>query len=317
MILVFAGGVGGAKLASGLSRILPPEDLAIAVNTGDDFTHLGLHISPDIDTVTYKLAGVSHPINGWGRAGDSFRAMGALEALGAPTWFNLGDLDLATHIERTRRLAEGETLSEVTAAFASKLGIKHPIIPMSDDAVRTMIKSGAEWLAFQDYFVRLRCEPAVSAITFQGSDAAAVSPQLERILSNHLVEALVIAPSNPFVSVDPILSIKRIRDEMVRRKFKVVAVSPIVAGRALKGPALKMMQELGIEATVVGIAKHYQRFVDGIVIDTGDIALKSLIESLGMRVFVTDIVMRNASDEEAVARNAVKFARDLQDSSRL
>lgn len=312
MILVLAGGVGGAKLASGLTRILSPENLAVVVNTGDDFTHLGLHISPDIDTVTYKLAGISHPTNGWGRAGDTFKVMSALGALGGPTWFNLGDLDLATHIERTRRLAEGETLSEVTASFASKLGIKHAIIPMSDDAVRTMIRSGTEWLAFQDYFVRLRCEPVVSGITFKGSDTAVVSPMLERILSNNLIELMVIAPSNPFVSVGPILSMQRIRDEMVRRKFKVVAVSPIVAGRALKGPALKMMQELGIEPSALGIAGHYQRFVDGIVIDTGDVALKSSIESLGMRVLVSNIVMKDAPGEEAVARSVLDFASDLQ-----
>ncbi len=312
MILALAGGVGGAKLADGLARILAPGELTIAVNTGDDFSHLGLHVSPDLDTVMYTLAGRNNPETGWGLAGETWAFMEALERLGGATWFRLGDQDLATHIERTRRLGAGETLSAVTADLSARLGVRHPIVPMSDDAVRTMVLTDRGRLAFQDYFVRLKCAPRVTAFEFDGAEAARPAPALSSLMRQGAVAACVICPSNPYVSVDPILAVPGIRRWLEARAFPLVAVSPIVGGRALKGPAAKMMGEIGVEVSALGIARHYGGLLDGLVIDTSDESLAPAIEAEGARVAVTGTVMKSAAGRAALAEAVLSFAETLK-----
>ena len=312
MILALAGGVGGAKLADGLAHVVAPDELTIAVNTADDFTHLGLHVSPDLDTVMYTLAGLNNPETGWGLAGESWAFMAALERLGGETWFRLGDQDLATHVERTRRLNAGETLSAVMADLAARLGVRHPIVPMSDDPVRTMVLIDSGRLAFQDYFVRLQCAPRVSGFEFDGAEAARPSPALSSLLRPGAIAACVVCPSNPFVSVDPILAVPDIASWLARRAFPLVAVSPIVGGRALKGPAAKMMAELGAEVSALGIARHYRDLIDGLVIDTSDEALAPAIEAEGPRVAVTGTVMRTAADRARLAENVISIAKTLE-----
>ena len=312
MILALAGGVGGAKLANGLAQVLPPDGLVVAVNTGDDFEHLGLHVSPDLDTVMYTLAGLNNLETGWGRAGETWSFMAALGALGGATWFNLGDRDLATHVERTRRLAAGATLSAVTADFCARLGIKPAVVPMSDQPVRTMVRSDDGWLPFQDYFVRLKCAPRVAGFRFDDADAAAPSPGLGRALGDPALRAIVICPSNPFVSVDPILAVPGVRDALGRRRAPLVAVSPIVGGQALKGPALKMMRELGREPSALGVARHYGALLDGIVIDRQDAGLGAAIEALGMRALATDTIMVDRAAQARLAEAVLGFAAGLK-----
>ena len=312
MILALAGGVGGAKLAHGLARLLPPEQLQIAVNTGDDFVHLGLHVSPDLDSVMYKLAGLNDPARGWGLAGESWHFMEALGRLGGETWFNLGDRDLATHVERTRRLAAGETLSAVTATLCRALGIRHRVAPLSDDPVRTVVLSGDERIPFQDYFVRLKCEPAVSGFVFDGAEAARPSPAFARALADRALEAVVICPSNPFVSVAPILALPAVAAAIAARRVPVVAVTPIIGGEAVKGPAAKMMRELGLRLSASAIAAHYGRSIDGFVVDEADMAEAAAIEALGVRALVAPTLMRTADDERRLAEDTVRFARTLR-----
>lgn len=310
-VLAFAGGVGGAKLAAGLADELAADDLTICVNTGDDFTHLGLHISPDLDTVMYTLAGLNNPETGWGLAGESWAFMDALGRLGGETWFNLGDRDIATHIERTRRLAAGESLSAVTSALCSSLGIAAAIVPMSDEPVRTIVETPDGDLPFQDYFVRLRCEPVVTGFRFEGADAASPSADIERALSDEALSAIVICPSNPFVSTAPIFAVPGIRDALTNRACPMVAVSPIVGGAAIKGPAAKMMRELGADVSALGIARHYRDTIDGLVIDNADAAFSAEIEALGLRVLVTGTVMKTAKDRARLARETLTFATGL------
>ena len=309
MIVALAGGVGGAKLAHGLARVLPPDGLLIAVNTGDDFIHLGLHISPDLDSVMYKLAGINDAVRGWGMADESWAFMAALERLGGESWFRLGDRDLATHVERTRRLADGETLSAVTGALGRRLGIRHTIAPMSDDPVRTMVETvGGERLPFQDYFVRLQCRPEIAAIAFEGAASAAPSPALRDALGHPGLAALVICPSNPFVSIAPILALAPVAAFIADRAVPVIAVSPIIGGRAVKGPAAKMLAEMGLPVSAIGIAAHYGGAIDGLVIDAVDADLAPDIEAMGPRVLVAGPLMREADDERALARAVLEFA---------
>lgn len=306
MILAFAGGVGGAKLANGLARLLDPGALVIAVNTGDDFQHLGLHVSPDLDTVMYNLAGLNNPQTGWGLANETWNVMSALRQVGGPEWFNLGDRDLATHLERTRRLSKGETLSDVTSALCSRFGIGHRIVPMSDEPVMTMVRSGDQWLSFQEYFVARKCEPKVSEFRFYGADLAEPSPGLRSALEDKALRGIIICPSNPFVSIDPILAIPGVRSFITERKIPVVAVSPIVGGRAIKGPALKMMLELGLDPSSIGIARHYRSMLSGLIIDREDAEFAAAIEALGVRVEVTNSVMKDVADQEMLARVALE-----------
>jgi LPPG:FO 2-phospho-L-lactate transferase len=311
-VVALAGGVGGAKLADGLMMLLGAR-LAVVVNTGDDFVHLGLHVSPDLDTVMYTLAGIANPHTGWGIAGETWNFMAQIERLGGPSWFRLGDRDLATHAMRTQRLAAGATLTAITVELCTALQIAAAIIPMSDAPVRTMIRSGDIELPFQDYFVRRACADPVTSIRYDGVEAAAPSPALAAIGN---LDAVVIAPSNPYLSIDPILVIPGMRRWLSSRRTPVVAVSPIVAGAAVKGPAAKIMQELGVPATAAAVAKHYRGLIDGLVIDDADAGLRQEIEAAGIAVRVAPAIMRNAAERAALARLCLAFARDLADERR-
>jgi LPPG:FO 2-phospho-L-lactate transferase len=311
-VLALAGGVGGAKLAEGLAAVLPPGELTVAVNVGDDFEHLGVRISPDIDTVTYTLSGLNNQEQGWGLAGETWQFMDSLERLGGETWFRLGDKDMATHIERTRRLKAGETLSDITLDFARRLGIKQPIVPVSDDPVRTMVTTDQGVLAFQDYFVRLRCAPRVERLEFAGAAEAKLSPTFAAALSAPDLQAIIVCPSNPFLSIQPILSIAGVREALERRRVPMIAVSPIIGGQAVKGPAAKIMEELGMTVSSAGVAGFYGTLLDGLMIDTVDAHLKS--EITGPAIDVTDTMMRNADDRRRLAREALAFAERLRET---
>ena len=307
-VVALCGGVGGAKLAFGLTRLLPPESLSIIVNTGDDFEHLGLAVSPDIDTVTYTLADLADRERGWGLAGESWAFMDALRALGGEDWFQLGDRDLATHVERTRRLGAGGTLSDATTALARAHGIAHPLIPMSDDPVRTIVETDEGALAFQHYFVRERCRPAVRAIRFEGARQAAPAPGVRALMARADIAAIVLCPSNPWLSVDPILAVPGMREGLRGLGAPVVAVSPIVGGAAVKGPAAKLMAELGLSVDQGSIAAHYRGFVDTLVIDETDRAEADVVVAAGLRVHVAPTVMRGDADREALARTVLAVA---------
>jgi len=307
-ILALAGGVGGAKLALGLADVLPAEALTVVVNTADDFEHLGLSISPDLDTVMYTLAGVANPETGWGRRDERWTVMEALGQLGGETWFRLGDKDLATHIERTRRLRAGERLSTVTLDLAQRLGVKPALVPMSDDPVRTVVATDQGELAFQDWFVRLRCEPRVRGVRFAGAEKAKPHPSL---LDLARVRGVVVCPSNPFVSVAPILAVPSVRQAMERATAPRVAVTPIVGGQAIKGPAAKMLAELGHDVSALGVARYYKGLVDGFVVDAQDAKLRPGIETLGMRVRIADTMMRNDDDKRRLAAEVLEFVDEL------
>ena len=312
MILALAGGVGGAKLACGLTRVLAPEDLLIAVNTGDDFQHLGLHISPDLDSVMYKLAGLNDVERGWGLAEETWQFMTALRRLGGETWFNLGDQDLATHLERTRRLGRGETLSDVTRILCTKLGIEHPMVPMSDDAVRTMVITDEGLLPFQDYFVRRKCEPVVTGFAFDGAETARPNEALMSALGDSNLDAVVICPSNPFVSIDPIFALRSVASALENRTVPVVAISPIISGMAVKGPAAKMFGEMGMKPSASAISRHYGDRIDGLIIDSCDAHLAGDIEETGTKVHIVPTLMKNTEDEQLLAKDVLAFAEALK-----
>jgi LPPG:FO 2-phospho-L-lactate transferase len=301
VILALAGGVGGAKLALGLSRILSPDELVIAVNTGDDFRHLGLHIAPDLDTVMYTLATIANPQTGWGQAGETWSFMDALARLGGPAWFRLGDRDLATHMERTRRLEAGESLSQVTRALCERLGVRHALVPMSDDPVRTIVHTDEGALDFQDYFVRRQCLPRVRSVEYRGAEQAGASPALRQALDAQPLSGVVFCPSNPYLSIAPMLALPGVR-EAIARSRAVVAVSPIVGGQAVKGPAAKMMGELGIEPSALEVARFYRGIVRTLIIDSIDAPLAQPIRSLGMEVAVEETVMTNEQTRMQLAR---------------
>jgi LPPG:FO 2-phospho-L-lactate transferase len=310
MIVALAGGVGGARLAVGLAAVLSPERLTIVVNTGDDFEHLGFRISPDLDTVMYTLAGLNNRELGWGRADESWRFMETLEALGGETWFRLGDRDLAVHVARTQALLRGESLSQVTRTLAGRLGVRHPIVPMSDEPVRTIVATDEGELAFQDYFVRRRCAPAVRSFRYAGAETAAPAPAL-RALFDTPPEAVVVCPSNPFVSLAPMLAVAGVRAWLEQRRFPVVAVSPIVGGDAVKGPAAKMMRELGLPVSASAVAAHYGALVDGWIVDARDAAEADVIEAAGSVVRVTDTMMTDGARSAALAQVAIELAAAL------
>lgn len=309
MILALAGGVGGAKLAQGLAAVLEPEELTIAVNTGDDFVHLGLHVSPDLDTVMYTLAGIANPIQGWGRADETWNFMAALETLGGETWFRLGDRDLATNVERTHRLARGESLSAITRGFCERLGIRHRVVPMSDAPVRTLVHTEDGVLSFQDYFVRLRAEPAVKRLEFAGVDSARMSEGLRAALDDPQLASIVICPSNPYLSIAPMLALRDLRKALIERRVPVIAVSPIVAGQALKGPAAKIMRELGEDPSSLAVARFYRGLIDVLVLDHADAALSSAIHALEVRAETAFTVMRVPQDRIALAEHVLEIAR--------
>jgi LPPG:FO 2-phospho-L-lactate transferase len=308
-VLVLSGGVGGARMASGFAQVLPAGALTVLVNTGDDFNHLGLSISPDLDTVMYTLAGIVNPDTGWGRSDETWSFMGALEALGGEAWFLLGDKDLAVHVERTRRLRSGESLSAITAAFCQRLGISAEVLPMSDDPVATLVEADNGILPFQDYFVRHRCAPRVRSFQFAGAASARPHPRLVELLADPELTAVVIAPSNPFVSVAPILAIPGVRDALKACRAPIVAVSPLIAGRTVKGPAGKMIEEMGGQPSASWVASHYADLVDGLVIDSQDAALAQAIQRPA--VCVTQTLMRDQAARDDLARAVLRFAKEL------
>src|SRR6266498_367913 len=298
-IVALAGGVGGAKLAHGLAQVLPPEDLTLIVNTGDDFEHYGLYICPDLDTVCYTLAGLANPETGWGRVNESWNLIENASKLGGPAWFRLGDQDLGTHLERTRRLKEGQTLTQITKEFCKAWGVEHEVLPMSDQPVRTIVETEEGDLAFQEYFVHRRCEPRVKGFRFEGAQLAKPASGAREAIQS--ADAVIICPSNPWVSIDPIL-------QVVKRVEKlVIAVSPIIAGQTVKGPAAKMYRELGIEPSALAVAKHYCDLVTGFVLDTLDLQLEENIRSLNMRTLVTNTLMKSHDNRKQLAMDVLDF----------
>ena len=305
-ILALAGGVGGAKLALGLARVLPPDALTIVVNTGDDETFHGLHVSPDLDTVMYTLAGLANPETGWGLVGETFQALKALERYGAPAWFRLGDADLATHIRRTDLLRQGWSLSAVTADLCRRLGVQHAVVPMSDDPVRTVALTDEGELPFQEYFVKRQCEPRITGVRFDGASSASIAPAFAQALAQ--AKAIVFCPSNPLVSIGPVLAVPGVREAIAAFKGPRIAVSPIVGGKAVKGPAAKMMAELGEEVSCVGVARRYQGLCDVMVIDEVDREQAQAVGALGMNVMVTNTIMHTDDDKVVLARDVLALA---------
>lgn len=304
-VLALSGGVGGAKLALGLSRILKPGVLTVVANTGDDFEHLGLHISPDIDTLTYALAGVDNPQTGWGRQDETWSFMATLAELGGETWFRLGDRDLAVHVERTRRLNAGETLSAVTADIASSFGIASRILPMTDDRVRTLVQTRGGPLEFQRYFVEARCVPEVTGFVFDGAENARPQPDVMAMLGDPQLRAVIICPSNPYISIDPILAMPELRAALASNTAPVIAVSPIIGGQAVKGPTAKMMAELGRTVDALAVAEHYRGLIDGFIVDTIDAPVASRLD---LPVLARPVLMLSLADREDLARAALQFA---------
>lgn len=310
--LAITGGIGGAKLGLGLVNLLRPGQLSLAVNTADDFEHLGLRVSPDVDTLMYTLAGINNAELGWGRHDESWNFMQALAELGGETWFALGDRDLAVNVERTHRLRQGQTLSQVTEAFCEALGIAHSILPMTDDLVSTRVLTTTGEMNFQDYFVRARCEPTVTGFRFDGADAARLNPRIASCLDSPDLAGVILCPSNPFVSVDPILALPGMLERLQRCSAPVVAVSPVVGGSAIKGPTVKMMRELSVPGTATWVAEHYRSFLDGFILDRADNELVADIESLGMSARVTDTVMVTLDDRIELARQCLEFLDTLR-----
>lgn len=307
-VVALAGGVGGAKLADGLAQILPPENLTVIVNTGDDFEHYGLHISPDLDTVCYTLAGLANPETGWGRANETFHALESVRTLGGPDWFQLGDRDLGTHLERTRRLQAGEPLSTITRDFCHAWGVEHTILPMSDDPVRTMVDTVEHGeLPFQEYFVHRKTEPAVKGFRFEGLENAEAAPGVLKSLQE--ADLVVMCPSNPWVSVDPILGVAGIRETVAAKP--ALAVSPIIGGEALKGPAAKMYRELGIEPSALAVAEHYRGLLQGFIFDLHDRELEIAIQHLGMQTLCTQTIMHTPADRARLAAEVLSFGASL------
>jgi LPPG:FO 2-phospho-L-lactate transferase len=298
-IVALAGGVGGAKLADGLAQILSPEDLTVIVNTGDDFEHYGLYISPDVDTVCYTLAGLANPETGWGRVNETWNVIDSASKLGGPGWFNLGDRDLGTHLERTRRLKAGQTLTQITRGFCKAWGVENVVLPMSDQPVRTIVETEEGDLPFQEYFVHRRCEPGVKGFRFEGVEAA--EPALGAREALQSAEAVIICPSNPWVSIDPILHVLK------RIEKPVLAVSPIIGGQAVKGPAAKMFRELGIEPSAMAVANHYCGLASGFVLDVLDQQLEENIRSLNMRTLVTNTLMKSLDNRKQLASDVLDF----------
>jgi LPPG:FO 2-phospho-L-lactate transferase len=307
-IVALCGGIGGAKLALGLARILPPGGLTVIVNTGDDFEHLGLSISPDVDTVLYTLGGLADRERGWGRSGETWHFMESLRALGGEDWFQLGDRDLALHVERTRWLHAGGTLEGFIARTAAAFNIDARILPMTNDLVRTVIETDDGELAFQRYFVERRCAPVVRALRFDGADTAMPAAGVLSALTDAATQAIVICPSNPFLSIDPILSVPGIRDALADTSAPVVAVSPIIGGQAVKGPTVKIMAELGIDANAAAVASHYRGLIDGLVLDDAD---ADEAAGVSVPVLLTRTLMTDIADRERLARETLAFAGTL------
>nr|MBN1229252.1 2-phospho-L-lactate transferase [Anaerolineae bacterium] len=307
-VVILVGGVGGAKMAVGLANILPPDALTVIVNTADDFEHLGLHISPDVDTLMYSLSGLVNPSTGWGLEGDTFQAMEQIRKYGGPDWFNLGDCDLGTHLVRTHLLNRGLTLTEITQYLCSRLGIKQHLLPMTNDQVKTILDTDQGELGFQEYFVRERWLPAVHGIRFEGSSTAAPSP--EAALALETASLIILGTSNPFLSIDPIISIQGISERILKATVPRIAISPVIAGKAIKGPTVKLMTELGVEPSPVGVAEHYQNLLDGFILDKQDAALCDKVEGLGLRTAAFQTYMASLADKITLARQIINWVED-------
>ena len=308
-VVALSGGIGGAKLALGLYRVLPPDALTVVCNPGDDFDHLGLRICPDLDTVLYTLAGIANPETGWGRAGETWTFMQALTELDGETWFRLGDGDLALHVERTRRLAQGEPWSRIAEDISHRLGVHARLVPACDAPVRTVVVTPDGRLAFQHYFVRDRCEPVVTGFEFQGAENARPCKAALEALADRSLQCVVVCPSNPFISIDPILSVPGMKDAIRAAEVPVVGVSPIIGGSAVKGPTAKMMRELGFDVSNHSIEQHYDGVVDAWVLDPADARDASEFER---PVHVVPTMMRSDADKDALARAVLGFADELR-----
>lgn len=307
-VLALSGGVGGAKLALGLRNIVPPGRLTVVANTGDDFEHLGLHVSPDVDTLLYTLAGLANPETGWGRGDETWTFMAALAALGGETWFRLGDGDLAVHVERTRRLRAGEPLSSIIGDFADRLGVRAAIVPMTDDRVRTRVRTSDGWLDFQRYFVEQQCRPKIMEFMYDGAATAKPHPDFVAAITDPALRAIVICPSNPFISIEPILALPGVRQALRAATAPVVAVAPIIGGEAVKGPTAKMMRELGLKVGAESVADRYGDLLDGYIVDDRD---SSLVAKLRIPSIATNALMVSLADREQLAKMTLAWADKL------
>jgi LPPG:FO 2-phospho-L-lactate transferase len=307
-VLALSGGVGGAKLALGLNRIVPAGKLTVVANTGDDFEHLGLHVSPDVDTLLYTLAGLDNPETGWGRRDETWTFMAALAALGGETWFRLGDGDLAIHVERTRRLRAGESLSQIVRDFANRLGVSASIVPMTDGRVRTRVRTSDAWLDFQRYFVEQQCRPEVREFSFDGAATARPHSDFLAAISHPELRAIVICPSNPFISIDPILALPGVRQALQECSAPVIAVAPIIGGKAVKGPTEKIMRELGLEVNPETVANHYSDLLDGYIVDHVDAAAAA---NLSVPTMPANALMVTLADREQLGKTVLALADDL------
>ena len=310
MIVVLTGGTGGAKFVQGLEQVVPADQITTVVNTGDDLIWWGLHVSPDLDSITYAMAGLLSRERGWGVEGDTFHCLQAISRLGAPAWFQLGDRDLAVHLVRTQLLDQGKTLTEATEMITRRLGIASRVLPMTDAIVETRVITPAGELSFQEYFVRERWEPEATGVRFNGSETA--RPAAGVVEAIHMADAVLIAPSNPVTSIGPILAVPGIREGLRETPAPVVAVSPIVGGAAVSGPAGKLMQSQGLPVSVDGVARGYADFLDALIIDERDAGGASGVESLGIALSVTNTIMQTSSDKEALARTALSAARAVK-----
>ena len=315
-VVALAGGVGGAKLVDGLANILLSDDLTVIVNTGDDFDHFGLRICPDLDTVCYTLAGIANPTTGWGRVDETWQVMEIIEQMGGPGWFHLGDKDLGVHLERTRLLSDGKTLSEICQHFSSIWSIDCQVLPMSNERVSTVVRSSEGDLSFQDYFVKRKCEPRVSGFYFEGVESAHLAPGLLKAL--HEADLIVICPSNPWVSIDPILAVPGIREAIIEgdQNRQVIGISPIIQGSTLKGPAAKMFLEMGIEPSAANVAEHYGSIIgggllSGFVIDDLDADERAAIVELGISTNITNTIMKTANDRINLAAEVIRIGKVL------
>jgi LPPG:FO 2-phospho-L-lactate transferase len=302
-IVAFAGGVGGAKLVDGLAHVLHAEDLTVVVNTGDDFEHLGLYICPDLDTICYTLAGLANPVTGWGRVDETWQTMKNLTRLGGPTWFQIGDQDFATHLERTRRLKENQPLSQIVSEFCKAWEINQTILPMSDQPVRTIVETDEGALDFQEYFVHRECRPQVTGFRFMGIETAVATPGVFEAIE--ISDAIVICPSNPWVSIGPILALPGVKSKILEKQ--VIVISPIIGGQAVKGPAAKMYREMGIRPSALSVAQHYQELATHFVLDHTDAELQQDISRLNIQCFVTETLMKSPADRKQLAKDVLNF----------
>lgn len=306
MIVVLTGGSGGAKFVQGLQQVVPADELTLIVNTGDDLIWWGLHVSPDLDSITYALAGMLSAERGWGVEGDTFQCLQGMKRLGVPVWFQLGDRDLATHLRRTELLAKGKSLTQATAEISRSLGVHSQILPMSDDRIETHVMTGIGDLSFQEYFVRERHQVAVESVRFVGAEHARPAPGVLAAIEK--AEAVLIAPSNPITSIGPILAIAGIHEALIRSSARVLAISPIVGGAAISGPAGSLMQAQGLPVSATGVARYYGDFLDGLIVDSSDVAAREEISSMGLEARCTNTIMKTLENKVALARFAVEFS---------